>query len=251
MKIIIRDTAREASCVVAGMLLSQIEENPDSVLGLPTGATPLVVYARLKEEFRNGRGRYDRVHTFNLDEYCGFPGTDPSSYSFYMHENLFRHIDVMSRNTHIPDGSAADATAEAARYEAMIASRGGIDFMFLGLGRNAHIGFNEPGSPHNSRTRRVALTPSTIEANARHFPPDSEQPGYAITMGIGTILDSRKVVVLATGAQKAEAVAASMIGPVTPAVPGSALTLHANATIVVDKEAAHQLDRVANLEFEA
>ncbi|MBY5368643.1 glucosamine-6-phosphate deaminase [Rhizobium laguerreae] len=251
MEIIVKDTVDEASAIVAEILLRQVEEKPDCALGLPTGATPLGVYARLIEDFRNGCGCYNRAHAFNLDEYLGIPGTDTASYAFYMRENLFRHIDFMQRNIHIPDGSAADASAEATRYETQIAARGGIDLMFLGLGRNAHIGFNEPGSPHDTRTRRVALTASTMEANARYFAPGSRQPTHAITMGIGTILESRRIVVLATGIEKASAVAASLAGPMTDAVPGSALARHAHTTIVLDRDAAHELDRILALEIDA
>lgn len=251
MKIIIKDTAEEASTVVAEMLLQQISHKPESVLGLPTGLTPLAVYSRLKEQFRKNRGSYGGISTFNLDEYCGFSGDDPSSYAFYMRENLFRYIDILPSNTHIPNGAAESAIAEAERYEALISSHGGIDLMFLGIGRNAHIGFNEPGSPRDSRTRRVELTPSTIEANSQHFSSSSLQPTHAITMGIGTILDSRKIVVLATGAQKASAVKASLMGPLSEAVPGSVLTKHRDVTFVLDHEAASHLDKATNLELNA
>lgn len=251
MKIIIKNSAADASAAVTDMLLQQIAKKPDSVLGLPTGATPLAVYARLRDEFRNGRGCYKDITTFNLDEYLGLSAEDPASYSFYMRENLFRHMDFDLGRAHIPHGLAADADAEANRYEALIAAYGGIDFMLLGLGRNAHIGFNEPGSLHNSRTRRVALTASTLEANAAYFPPGTKQPSHAITMGIGTILESRAIVVLAAGAEKAEAVAASVKGPGTEFVPGSALGRHPNTTIVLDTAAAQHLERAQTLEFDA
>jgi glucosamine-6-phosphate deaminase len=251
MKIIIKNTAGDASAAVTEILLQQIGKKPDSVLGLPTGGTPLGVYARLRDEFRNGRGCYRDITTFNLDEYLGLSADDPASYSFYMRESLFRHVDFDLGRAHIPHGMTADANTEARRYEALIAAHGGIDLMLLGLGRNAHIGFNEPGSLHNSRTRPVALAASTLEANAAYFPPGAKQPSHAITMGIGTILESRTIVVLATGAEKAAAVAASVNGPGTEAVPGSALGWHPNTTIVLDTAAAQHLERAQTLEFDA
>lgn len=251
MKIIVKDTAQSAAIVVAEILLRQIEKKPKSVIGLPTGSTPLAVYARLRDEFQNGRGQYKDAQTFNLDEYFGISAEDPSSYAFYMREKLFRHTDFAPENTYIPDGLAADAAAEAARYEALLAACGGIDLLFLGLGRNAHIGFNEPGSRHDSRTRRVALTAATLKANAKHFQQASKQPAHAITMGIGTILECREIVVLATGLEKVEAVAATVNGPVTHTVPGSVLARHPNTTIVLDREAAGALARSKTLEFEA
>lgn len=251
MKIIIKGTAAEASATVTEILLQQIGAKPDSVLGLPTGGTPLAVYARLREEFDKGRGSYGSITTFNLDEYIGLSPEDPASYARYMRENLFKHIDVDAGRTNIPDGSAADADTEAKRYEALIAASGGIDLMLLGLGRNAHIGFNEPGSAHGSRTRRVALTKSTLDANAAYFPPGARQPTHAITMGIGTILECRRILVLATGIEKAEAVAASVNGGWSENVPGSALGRHPDATIVLDKTAARDLGLEQTMELPA
>jgi len=251
MKIIIKDTAADASAAVADMLLQQIAHKPASVLGLPTGGTPLAVYARLKDEFANGRGSYGALTTFNLDEYLGLSSDDPASYAYYMRHNLFAHVDIKPSRTHIPDGSAADADVEAKRYEALIAEAGGIDLMLLGLGRNAHIGFNEPGSEHCSRTRRVALTQSTIEANAAYFAAGRKQPSHAITMGIGTILECRQIIVLATGAGKSDAVKASVRGPASADVPGSALLRHANTTFVLDKAAAQNLEHAQVSELEA
>ena len=251
MNIIIKDAAADAADTVADILLQQIADKPDSVLGLPTGRTPLAVYARLRAEHRNGRGNYRFITTFNLDEYIGLSSDDPTSYAFYMRENLFAHVNVDLNRTHVPLGLAADPTAEAGRYEALISAYGGIDLMLLGLGRNAHIGFNEPGSRHDSRTRRVALTASTVEANAPYFRPGVNPPSHAITMGIGTILESRKIVVLATGPEKAEAVAASVNGPPSDSVPGSALVRHVDATLVLDRTAAQRLERARTLEVEA
>lgn len=251
MKIIIKDSAADASAAVADMLLQQIGQKPDSVLGLPTGGTPLGVYARLREAYRNGQGSYKFLTTFNLDEYVGLSSNDPESYAAYMFENLFGHVNIDLSRTHIPRGSAHDVEAEATRYEGLIFAYGGIDLMFLGLGRNAHIGFNEPGSAHNSRTRRVALTQSTLDANAAYFPAGAVQPSHAITMGIGTILESRKIVMLATGEGKAEAVAASVEGPPSDDVPGSALIRHSDATIVLDRAAAANLGHAQTQELEA
>ncbi|WFR99565.1 glucosamine-6-phosphate deaminase [Rhizobium tumorigenes] len=251
MKIIIKETAAQASAAVMEILLQQISSRPDSVLGLPTGGTPLAVYARLREEFEKGRGSYGLTTTFNLDEYMGLSSDDPASYARYMRENLFEHVDIDTGRTNIPNGWAFDAEAEAKRYEALIASSGGIDLMLLGLGRNAHIGFNEPGSAHDSRTRRVALTESTLAANAAYFAPGVTQPTHAITMGIGTILECRRIVVLATGFEKAQAVASSVSGVASEAVPGSALSHHPNTTIVLDKAAARDLGIAQPMELRA
>ncbi len=251
MKIIIKDTATEASAAVTEILLQQIGAKSDSVLGLPTGGTPLAVYARLREEFEKGRGSYGLITTFNLDEYIGLSSHDPASYAHYMRENLFEHVDIDPGRTNIPNGLASDADTEAKRYEALIAASGGIDLMVLGLGRNAHIGFNEPGSVHDSRTRSVALTDSTLAANAAYFASGAKQPTHAITMGIGTILECRRIVVLATGSEKAEAVASSVNGVASEAVPGSALSRHPDTTIVLDKAAARDLGNVQPMELRA
>lgn len=251
MNIIIKDSAADASAAVTDILLLQIGQKPDSVLGLPTGGTPLGVYARVREAYRQGRGSFASVTTFNLDEYIGLSADNSASYAHYMSENFFAHVNIDPNRSHIPSGLATDPDAEAARYEALITAYGGIDLMLLGLGRNAHIGFNEPGSPHDSRTRRVALTPSTLEANAGYFAPGAHQPSHAITMGIGTILECRKIVVLATGIEKAEAVAASVKGPWSERVPGSALIRHRDTTIVLDKAAARDLERSKIRELEA
>jgi len=251
MKIFIKDSAADASAAVADILLRQITQKPESVLGLPTGGTPLGVYARVREAYQHGRGSFAAVTTFNLDEYIGLAADDRASYAHYMSENLFAHVNIDVSRTHIPSGMAADPDIEAARYESLITAYGGIDLMLLGLGRNAHIGFNEPGSAHDSRTRRVSLTPSTIEANAGYFAPSARQPSHAITMGIGTILECRKIVVLATGLEKAEAVAASVNGPSSEDVPGSALMRHHDTTIVLDKAAAWDLERSKIRELEA
>ena len=251
MKIIIKDNAAEASAAVAAILLQHIVTKPDSVLGLPTGGTPLAVYARLRDAFKQGRRSYASITTFNLDEYIGLSTDNPASYARYMRDNLFDHVDMDPRSAKIPDGSASDADAEAARYEAEIAASGGIDIMLLGLGRNAHIGFNEPGSAHDSRTRRVALTQSTLQANAVYFPPGVGQPTHAITMGIGTILECRSILVLATGTEKAQAVAASINGTASERIPGSALSRHPDATFVLDTAAARDLGMAQPMELRA
>ncbi len=251
MNIIIKDSAADASAAVADVLLRQLAHKPGSVLGLPTGGTPLGVYANVRQAHEQGRASFASATTFNLDEYIGLPAEDPASYAHYMRENLFAHVNIDLDRAHIPSGMAEDPSIEAARYEALIAAHGGIDLMLLGLGRNAHIGFNEPGSAHDSRTRRVSLTPSTIEANAGYFEPGARQPSHAITMGIGTILECRKIVVLATGLEKAEAVAASVNGPSSEDVPGSALIWHPDTTFVLDRAAARHIERAKIRELEA
>ncbi|HTM78850.1 MAG TPA: glucosamine-6-phosphate deaminase [Devosia sp.] len=238
---IIRPTAEAAGAYVHDLMVSHLQQHPTTVLGLPTGATPLQVYAKLVESYRQGRISWQSVTTFNLDEYCGLGAEHPASYAAYMRQVLFDHVDCPVEKRHVPNGLADDAEREAAAYEAAIAVAGGIDLMLLGLGRNGHIGFNEPGSSFASRTRQVELAPSTIAANRAFFANGEAPPAQAISMGIQTILDARRIVVLATGASKAEAVRASVSGPPTEEIPGSALHLASNVSFVLDEAAASAL----------
>jgi glucosamine-6-phosphate deaminase len=216
----------------AGLLLGAIRSDPRIVLGLPTGRTPIGMYERVVRECSREYHCFTGVTTFNLDEYAGVPREHPASYWTYMRTHLFDHVDVDPRNAHIPDGTADDLDAECARYERAIAAAGGLGLTFLGLGRNGHIGFNEPGSPFDARTRVVELTQSTRHANADLF-PDGHVPSHAITMGIGTILESRAIVLLAAGAGKEEAIARLRAGTVGEDFPASALWMHPAVQVLV------------------
>src|SRR5687768_2684251 len=189
----------------AHLLLSAIRSNPRIVLGLPTGRTPVGMYGRVVRECEREYHCFRDVTTFNLDEYAGVPRDHPGSYFSYMKQHLFDHVDIDPRNAHIPDGMAPNLEVECRRYEDEIRAAGGLALTFLGLGRNGHIGFNEPGSPFDARTRVVELAPSTRAANAEFF-ANGEVPTHAITMGIATILESRAIVLLAAGAGKHEAI---------------------------------------------
>lgn len=237
MEVIVLPTADAAVAHAHGLIVQHLKAKPSTVLGLPTGATPVGVYARLVESHQSGAVSWRSVTTFNLDEYWGLGAYHPASYAAYMRRVLFDHVDCPRRRRHIPNGRAIDPVAEAGNYEESIVEAGGIDLMLLGLGRNAHIGFNEPGSSFTSRTRLVDLTPSTLAANKPHFAPDEEPPRQAISMGVATILQSRKIVVLATGKAKAEAVRRSVREKPNVEVPGSALQLAQDVTFIVDEAA--------------
>ncbi len=239
-------TAEMASTAVADLLEQRMVAKPDITIGLATGATPRLVYTKMVE--RAGAPSWRSVRCFNLDEYVGLDASHPASFAYYMNDLLFDHVDVDPRRTHIPDGTALDLEAAAKAYEALISETGGIDLQLLGIGRNGHIGFNEPGSEHDSRTRQVELTPSTIAANAPDFPEGEEPPATALTMGIGTILDAREIVLLATGPAKAEALYAALEGPVDLDCPASALRKHSAVTVFCDEAAAARLKR-DNLSF--
>jgi glucosamine-6-phosphate deaminase len=215
------------SARAADLLLSQIRDNPRAVLGLPTGRTPIGMYSRVVQECSREYHCFREVSTFNLDEYCGVPRTHSGSYFAFMRQHLFDHVDIDPRNAHVPDGMHPNPGA----YEDEIRRAGGIDLTFLGLGRNGHIGFNEPGTSFESRTRVVELTQSTRHANADLF-PDGHVPTHAITMGIGTILESRRIVLLVAGSGKEEALERLESGEVTEWFPASALWTHADATVL-------------------
>ena len=230
---------RAADLVAADM---KAKERITYVMGLATGSTPLPLYKEFIRRNKAGELDFSTVVTFNLDEYVGLPVTHPESYRYFMNENLFNHININPKNTHVPDGLAEDAEASCDKYEDMIADVGGIDYQVLGIGSNGHIGFNEPGSSLGSLTRVKTLTATTIKDNARFFDGNLDMvPKLAITMGNGTILNARKVVLLACGANKADAVAAALEGPVTAMCPASALQLHRYADYVITEDAATKL----------
>ena len=224
-------SAGELSARAAGLLLNAIAADPRLVLGLPTVRTPIGMYERVVRECERSNHCFGEVRTFNLDEYVGVPRDHPGSYFSYMRQYLFDHVDLDPSNARIPDGTAADLAAECRRYEAAIAAVGGLELTFLGLGRNGHIGFNEPGTPFDSRTRVVELTASTRHANADCF-PDHAVPTRAITMGIGTILDSRSIVLLGAGAGKEPALERLRTGELDESFPASALGRHGDVLVL-------------------
>jgi len=240
MEVIIRPNADAAAELVARVIARELRANPRSVLGLATGCTMESVYARLVWMHREEGLDFSACRTFNLDEYVGLSGSDPHSYGYYMNQHLFRKVNVEPRNTHLLDGMAADLEAECARYERLIAECGGIDLQLLGIGRAGHLGFNEPLSALRSRTRVKALTPTTIEQNAPLFGGPEKMPRRAMTMGVGTILDSRRCLLLATGEDKAAIVAKAVEGPITSMISATALQLHPRCTVIVDEAAGSQ-----------
>ncbi len=241
MRVVNLPDPETVACFAASEIRRQIESNPHSVLGLATGGTPLGIYRRLIELHRNDGLSFRHVTTFNLDEYIGLGSDHPESYRMFMQEHLFQHIDVSPEKTHLPAGNASNLLHECREYEVRIRQAGGIDLQLLGIGSDGHIAFNEPGSSLASRTRPKTLTERTRSDNARFFDSPDQVPTAAITMGIGTILDATRILLIATGTAKASVVQATVEGPVTSLVPASALQFHANVTIVVDDAAASLL----------
>ncbi len=243
MRIIVTKDYEDMSKKAAAIIAAQVAEKPNCVLGLATGSTPIGTYKNLVEWYENGSLDFSQVRTVNLDEYRGLPRDNDQSYYYFMHDNLFNHVNIDEANTNVPDGTNPDADAECARYEALIASYGGQDLQLLGLGHNGHIGFNEPAQEFDKTTHCVDLQESTIEANKRFFASADDVPKQAYTMGIGTIMKAKKILVVANGEGKADIVAKAFFGPVTPEVPASILQFHPNVTIVVDEAAASKLPR--------
>jgi glucosamine-6-phosphate deaminase len=227
--------------LVARVISRELRANPHLVLGLATGHTMERVYRHLVRMHREEKLDFSLCRTFNLDEYVGLPASDRHSYRHYMNHNLFNLVNIDLRNTHLPDGTAPDLEAECLKYEADIQRFGGIDFQLLGIGKAGHIGFNEPLSALRSRTRVKALTPTTIKQNGPLFGGDEHMPRRAITMGVGTIIESRRCLLLATGDSKAKVVAQAVEGPITGMISASALQLHSRCTVVVDEDAAANL----------
>lgn len=225
----------------ANIISAQVILKPNCVLGLATGSTPVGAYQQLVEWHKRGDLSFREVTTVNLDEYKGLSGDHDQSYRYFMNHNLFDHVDVRKEDTHVPDGLAADPEAECVRYDELVKRLGYADLQLLGLGRNGHIGFNEPGEQFVAPTHVVDLTQSTIDANARFFASAGEVPRQALTMGIGVIMAARKILVVASGEDKAEAVYQMVKGAVTPAVPASILQLHTDVTLVADKAALSKL----------
>ncbi|WP_059172059.1 glucosamine-6-phosphate deaminase [Bacillus sp. FJAT-27445] len=237
MKIIKVSNSTEMSKTAGEMIAEKVKSNPEIVLGLATGGTPVGTYQHLIEDHQKNGTSYSKASSVNLDEYIGLPRTDVNSYYAFMKTNLFDHIDIKPERTFIPDGSAPDLEAECANYEKKIAELGGVDLQLLGIGRNGHIAFNEPGTPFSSRTHIISLTEETIADNARFFASPEEVPTKAITMGISTILESKEIILLANGKSKAEAIRSLVKGEITEDFPASALQRHGNVTIIADEEA--------------
>lgn len=239
MRVLVAPDYRTLSQQAADFAAEAVRVKPDLTLGLPTGRTPLGMYAELVRKHREDGLGFSSVRTFNLDEYIGLSPEHPQSYHAYMRDHFFNHVNVPGPNIDIPNGAPnIDSEAESARYEDAIRGAGGIDLLVVGVGTNGHIAFNEPGSSLTSRTRVVTLAPETL-ANARqYFAIGVEVPQSAITMGIGTILEARRILLLASGHGKAEAVRRALQGPVSESLPASALQLHPDVTAILDKAAA-------------
>ena len=240
MQIHVYQTPELAAQAAATLIAAQIVSKPNCVLGLPTGSTPVKTYSELIRMNREGVVDFSKVTTFNLDEYVGLTGDHPQSYRYFMNDNLFDHVNIDKANTNVPSG-IGNVEENAAAYEAAIAQAGGVDLQFMGIGRNGHIGFNEPCDYYPDCTSIIELTESTIDANKRFFDSADEVPRKAISMGVGTIMRARKCLLIATGADKAEAVRALVKGEITPRLPASALRMHADAVIILDAAAASQL----------
>lgn len=242
MEVIIQPTKDSAAALVARIIARELRANPHLVLGLATGKTMECVYRHLVRMHREEHLDFSLCSTFNLDEYVGLFPSDPNSYRHYMNHHLFQQVNVDIRNTHLPNGMAEDLDAECRKYEALIQRFGGIDLQLLGIGKAGHIGFNEPLSALRSRTRVKALTPTTIKQNSVFFGGEDRMPRRAITMGVGTIIETRRCLLLATGDSKAEIIAQAVEGPISSMVSASAMQLHPRCTVVVDEEAAANLN---------
>jgi glucosamine-6-phosphate deaminase len=241
MEVIIHATAVDVARRAADLCCDALAKNPALVLGLATGSTPLALYAELIARHRENRVSFARAASFNLDEYVGLPPEHAQSYRHYMNAHFFEHIDIDRARTHVPDGMRENPMEAGPAYEAAIQAAGGIDLQILGIGANGHIGFNEPTSALQSRTRVKTLAEKTVQDNSRFFAPGEFQPRLAITMGIGTILEARRIILLATGEAKADAVAAMVEGPVSAMCPASALQFHPRVTVICDESAAARL----------
>ncbi|MBS3764392.1 MAG: glucosamine-6-phosphate deaminase [Planctomycetes bacterium] len=244
MEVVITDDYEKMSDLAAQIAISSLKDKPDMVLGLATGSTPIGLYDRLIAANQNDKIDFSEVTTFNLDEYVDLPPDHEQSYRYFMDEHLFNDINIPEENTYVPDGLAEDLGQYCLQYENMIQEAGGVDLQVLGIGRDGHLGFNEPGSSLASRTQVVALAPETIEDNSRFFESEDEVPRFAVTMGVHTILQARTCLLLASGESKADAVQGCIEGPITSQLTASALQLHPNAIVIVDEAAGSKLERL-------
>lgn len=245
MEIIVAKDYQDMSEAAADIIAELVAEKPGCVLGLATGSTPEGLYAELVKRYEEEGLDFSRVATFNLDEYRGLPADHEQSYHYFMQKHLFSHVNVRPENTHVPNGANPDAEAACEAYEASIALAGGVDLQLLGLGHNGHIGFNEPADEFTKETNCVDLTESTINANSRLFNSADEVPRQAYTMGIGTIMAAKQILLVVSGEDKAQIVRDVFFGPVTPQVPASILQFHPNAIAVVDEAAFSACEEIA------
>ena len=241
MEVIVKESYEEMGKAAARVVAKTLNAKPNAVVGLPTGSTPLSLYQELVRMHKEEGLDFSQVTTFNLDEYVGLTQDHEQSYHYFMHENLFKHINIPTQNIHIPSGTTDNYEAFCKWYEDRIVECGGIDLQVLGIGSDGHIAFNEPTSSLGSRTRIKTLAKQTIDDNARFFDSPDEVPIYAITMGVGTILEAHKILLMASSTSKAAAIAAAIEGPVTSMITASALQLHRDVMFVLDQEAASEL----------
>ena len=241
MEVVIKTDYDAMSQAAAQVVVDVLNAKPNAVLGMATGSTPLGLYQELVRLYKAAEIDFSRVTTFNLDEYVGLPVTHPQSYHHFMRENFFQHVNIPAHNINIPSGTTSNYQAFCEWYEERIKECGGIDLQILGIGADGHIAFNEPTSSLSSRTRLKTLAKQTIDDNARFFSTPESVPIYAITMGVGTILEARQIILLASGTTKARAIAQTVEGPVTSMVTASALQMHRDVTVFVDAKAAAEL----------
>ena len=242
MRIIEVRDREEAGNISAKMIIDLIKEKGSPALGLATGSSPETTYAHLAEAYRQGEVSFADVRTVNLDEYVGLDGSHPQSYRYFMEEKLFSKVDIRRENTHLPNGMAEDLAAECDRYNEVIRALAPIDLQLLGIGHNGHIGFNEPGDFFAESTHTVDLAPSTIEANSRFFPTESDVPSRAITMGIGQIMSAKRIILLAFGEEKSAPLRAALQGEITPSCPASVLQHHPSLTVIADAPALAKIN---------
>ncbi len=242
MRLIVCNDQQEIAKCGADLIAEVMEKNPHAVLGLATGSTPVPMYQELIRRYEAGKLDFSDVQSVNLDEYYPLSPDNDQSYRYFMNHQLFDHVNIDKAKTHVPDGLAKDPAAACAAYEEMIVSLGGIDVQVLGIGGNGHIGFNEPAEALDPKTHLTDLTPETIKANARFFESEADVPTHALTMGIGTILSARKILLIATGEAKAKAIATVLAGKLTTSCPASMLALHDDVTILCDRAAVSLCD---------
>ncbi len=242
MEIKVFENAEQIAEALGQFYVDFVNENPNCVLGLATGATPVPTYNYIAKAYAEGKVSFKNVSTFNLDEYCDLPKDNKNSYFTFMFQNLFNRVDINPDNVGFLDGNASDYDEESKRYAKAIADKGGIDVQLLGIGHNGHIAFNEPSDAFTDEAFRVTLSESTINANSIYF-DDAPMPRYAMTMGIGSIMRSKKIILVATGAGKAQAVKGMVEGEVTPQLPASILQQHSDVVIYLDKDAASLLSK--------
>ena len=243
MKVIIKKTYEELSKEAAETIKEAIQKKPNLVLGLATGSTPIGTYQELARMYREKGLDFSKVVIFNLDEYLGLPADHPQSYHYFMYENLLNHVNINPENFNIPDGMTKNIEKFCQEYEEKIQKAGGIDLQLLGIGSDGHIGFNEPGTPLDSRTQLVKLAESTIKDNSRFFEKEEDVPRFAITMGAQTIFEAKRILLLASGENKAEAVAKFIEGPITPQITASVLQKHPDTIVILDEAAASKLKK--------